>query len=60
MIIFSAHGIGGQSGQGGCGKYALRHVGEEDFSAASKAILDRTDNRQSNFAEKNKRACGMG
>jgi hypothetical protein len=52
LIIFSAHGIGGQSGQGGCGKYALQYVGEEDFPAASKAILDRADRRQSKFADK--------
>jgi hypothetical protein len=32
---FSAHGIGGQSRQGGCGKYTLRYFGEEDFTAAS-------------------------
>ena len=32
---FSAHGIGGQNGQGGCGKYTLRYFGEEDFTAAS-------------------------
>ena len=54
LIIFSAHEIGGRSGQGGCGKYARRH-GEEDFQTASKAVLDRTGKRQSNFAEKNNR-----
>lgn len=31
LIIFSAPKIGGRSGQGGRGKYALRCVGEEDF-----------------------------
>ena len=35
-------------------------AGEEDFPAASKAILDRTDRHQSNFADKNNRAFGAG
>jgi hypothetical protein len=32
---------------------------ERKIFAVSEAVLDWTDNRQSNFAEKNNRACGI-
>ncbi len=50
---FSAHGIGGRSGQGGCGKYALQRNRRGRFSGSKRErSLAGTIADQSNFAEK--------
>lgn len=57
---FSAYGIGDQSCQGGYGKYALQHVEEEDFPAASASGPWRDRQTAIELCRENNQAFGTG